>query len=156
MIGGLIMKKWIPFVLIVLLGLAIFFIKKCGNDAGTDRKREKDKYQPATVTRNRGFDRRISYLKYSNHAICRMDCRKISRQEVQQIMEEGKINYKKSDVRNARCPRYALEGTTQDGQRVRIVFAQCNDSTVVVTVIDLETEFACDCPGDDNKFKNRN
>jgi hypothetical protein len=26
----------------------------------------------------------------------------------------------------------------------------------VVTVIDLETDFKCDCPGDDDKFKNRN
>ncbi|MBK6938447.1 MAG: DUF4258 domain-containing protein [Chitinophagaceae bacterium] len=62
-------------------------------------------------------------------------------------MRDGKINYNKSDLQNARCPRYAIEGNTKDNQEVRIVFAQCNEKTVVVTVIDLETDYKCDCPG---------
>lgn len=102
------------------------------------------------VNRDRGFDRRISYLKYSKHATCRMQCRKISQMEVEEIMQGGKINYNKSDLQNARCPRYALEGMTRDNQRVRIVYAQCNESTTVVTVIDLNTDYECHCPGDDN------
>lgn len=71
-------------------------------------------------------------------------------------MQEGKINYTKSNLQNTRCPRYALEGITKDDQRVRIIFAQCNEKTVVVTVIDLETDYQCNCPGDDDKYKNRN
>ena len=39
---------------------------------------------------------------------------------------------------------------------VRIVFAQCDNYTEVVTVIDLDTEWTCDCPGDDDKYKNKN
>lgn len=85
-----------------------------------------------------------------------MQCRKISQKEVEEIMQEGKINYRKSDLKNGRCPRYAVEGVTGDRQRVRIVFAQCNKSTTVVTVIDLETDYACNCPGDDDNYKNRN
>lgn len=85
-----------------------------------------------------------------------MDCRKISATEVEEIMQEGKINYNKSDLQNARCPRYAVEGVTEDNQRVRIVYAQCNETSTVVTVIDLETEFACSCTGDDDKYKNNN
>lgn len=110
---------------------------------------------PASVNRDRGFDRRTSFLKYSNHANCRMDCRKISKAEVEEIMRDGSINYSKSDLKNARCPRYAVEGRTKDDQRVRIVYAQCNESTTVVTVIDLETDFECHCPGDDDKYKNQ-
>ena len=76
-------------------------------------------------------------------------------------MEKGKINYTKSDLQNARCPRYAVEGITQDNQKTRIVFAQCNEKTEVVTVIDLDTEWSCNCPGDDagstsSPHKNRN
>ena len=85
-----------------------------------------------------------------------MECRQISAAEVEEIMLEGKINYSKSDLKNTRCPRYALEGVTDDEQRVRIVYAQCNTKTTVVTVIDLERDWSCDCPGDDDKFKNRN
>lgn len=106
--------------------------------------------------RDKGFDRRTSYLEYSKHAKCRMQCRKISQAEVEEIMRDGKINYTKSDLQNARCPRYAVEGVTDDRQRVRIVYAQCNESTTVVTVIDLENDFKCSCPGDDDKYKNKN
>jgi len=84
-----------------------------------------------------------------------MECRHISQTEVEDIMRNGSINYNKSDLQNARCPRYAAEGVTRDGQRVRIVYAQCNESTTVVTVIDLETDFECHCPGDDDKYKNK-
>jgi len=84
-----------------------------------------------------------------------MDCRHITKSEVEDIMRNGKVNYNKSDISNARCPRYALEGNTNDGQRVRIIFAQCDEKTVVVTVIDLGEEWECHCPGtDDDKKSN--
>ena len=61
-----------------------------------------------------------------------------------------------ANMQNARCPRYAIEGVTVDSQKVRIIFAQCNEKTEVVTVIDLDTEWSCDCPGDDKKYDNKN
>jgi len=152
------MKKWLPYVLIGLMALAIILLRTFGNKNNPAPKPKPVK--PVTVTENpgreRGFDRRTSFIEYSKHAKCRMDCRKISQAEVEEIMKEGSINYRKSDLKNTRCPTYALEGETSDRQDVRIVFAQCNEKTVVVTVIDLETDFECHCPGDDNKYKNRN
>lgn len=153
-------NKWAPYILIVVLGAAFLIIKTCKNNNKTEPKPKvtnNDRKDPSSeVNRDRGFDRRVSFLEYSKHAKCRMECRHISQAEVEDIMHEGKINYNKSDIQNARCPRYAVEGVTKDDQRVRIVFAQCNESTTVVTVIDLETEYACNCPGDDDKYKNRN
>lgn len=149
-------------MLMLLMVIVIIVIKQCNNNPEPSPKpkvtnTDKPKDPASNPTdRDKGFDRRTSYLDYSNHAKCRMQCRKISKSEVEEIMQEGKINYNKSDLQNARCPRYAVEGVTKDDQRVRIVFAQCNDKTVVVTVIDLETDFKCDCPGDDDKYKNRN
>ena len=145
-----------------LMVIAIIVIKQCKNSNVPEPKpkvtnNDKPKDPASNPTdRDRGFDRRTSYLEYSNHAKCRMQCRHISQAEVADIMEKGKINYNKSDLQNARCPRYAIEGETKDDQEVRIIFAQCNDKTVVVTVIDLETDYKCDCPGDDNKYKNKN
>jgi Domain of unknown function (DUF4258) len=152
-------KKWFPYILIAVLGIALFFIKRCKQITPVKPKTitDKKKTDPASdVDRNHGFDRRVSYLEYSNHAKCRMQCRKISQAEVEEIMQEGTINYKKSDLQNARCPRYAVEGVTKDEQQVRIVFAQCDKLTEVVTVIDLNTDWSCDCPGDDDKYKNKN
>ena len=74
-----------------------------------------------------------------------MECRHITQKEVEGIVRNGEINYKKSDVNDMPCPTYALEGFTDDKQHVRIVFAQCDFKTKVVTCIDLDNEFACDC-----------
>lgn len=160
----LVNKKWAPYILIVVLGAALLIIKTCKNNNQpqpnpkpkvTNNDRPKDPASNKT-DRDKGFDRRTSYLEYSKHAKCRMQCRKISQAEVEEIMRDGKINYNKSDLQNARCPRYAVEGITDDRQQVRIVYAQCNEKTTVVTVIDLDRDYTCSCPGDDDKYKNKN
>jgi len=80
-----------------------------------------------------------------------MECRQITEEEVKEIMETGKINYRKTDVHDRPCPTYAVEGVTHDNQHVRIVFAQCDFKTKVVTTIDLDKEWTCACPGDERK-----
>ena len=153
-------KKLVPILMVLALAVLVFVLKQCKQGSGAGTKTGSGTSTrttaPGEPSRERGFDRRTSYLEYSNHAKCRMDCRHTTQAEVAAIMKDGKINYKKSDLQNTRCPRYAVEGTTHDDQRVRIVFAQCNESTTVVTVIDLGTEWQCDCPGDDKKYQNRN
>ena len=156
------MKRFAPIIVLALLAVMIFIIKQCKHSSSSSAEKPKSSQVPTgEVNRDRGFDRRVSYLQYSEHAKCRMACRHITQQEVEETMREGNINYKKSDLKSrspsgARCPRYAVEEVTQDNQRVRIVFAQCNNYTEVVTVIDLDTEWTCDCPGDDEKYQNRN
>jgi len=154
------LKKAAPIILVAILAVLLFVIRQCKHETPkrspatvTNKDTKKD---PGTIDRDKGFDRRISYLEYSNHAKCRMECRRVSKEEVEEIMQDGKINYNKSDLQNARCPRYALEGVTYENQKIRIVFAQCNEKTEEVTVIDLDREWTCNCPGDDKKYDNRN
>ena len=156
-------NKWYPYVLIAVLGITLLFVKRCGgiNKGSETTTNDKRKDPSSDVNRNRGFDRRISYIEYTEHAKCRMKCRHISQDEVQEIMQDGKINYNKTDVNARPCPAYALEGITKDDQRVRIVFGQCDLKTKVITVIDLNTDWSCDCPGNDDGStgsprKNRN
>lgn len=157
--------------IVVVLGVALFFVRRSQEkgDTTTVKKNEPAKVDPVPgkrdgrkttdpageVDRNRGFDRRISYIEYTEHAKCRMECRKITQREVEEIMRDGKVNYKKSNAQGRPCPTYALEGVTGDDQRVRIVFAQCDLKTKVVTCIDLDTDWECHCPGDDDKYKNK-
>lgn len=155
------MRKAAPLILVIILAVLLFGIRLCKQERSVDpgtnvTDNNRRKKESTVVDRDRGFDRRINYIEYSNHAKCRMQCRKISQAEVVDMMQNGKINYNKSDLRNARCPRYAVEGITTDNQRVRIVFAQCNEKTEVVTVIDLDTDWTCYCPGDDKKYENKN
>ena len=141
-------KKWIPYIVILVLAIVLFFVRR--NQQGNTPVSQTGDAKPSnTVNRNRGFDRRVSYIEYTEHAKCRMRCRKITQAEVEQIMKDGKINYAKSDVNDKPCPTYALEGNTDDGQRLRVVFAQCDFKTKVVTGIDLGTDWECHCPGDD-------
>ncbi|OMP80293.1 hypothetical protein BW716_05675 [[Flexibacter] sp. ATCC 35208] len=74
-----------------------------------------------------------------------MDCRQITEREVAEILETGQINTEKSNPRDLPCPTYALEGYSDDGQHLRIVFAPCSGETKVVTCIDLDKEWQCDC-----------
>lgn len=127
------------FVIIILALLALA-VKRCNKsrESHTDR----------TISVNEG-DWRHHKLIFTKHARCRMECRDISEEEVEYILVNGVINEQKSKEEDAeaagRCPTYALEGKTNDGQQVRIVFGACDKITKVITAIDLGVEHACDC-----------
>ena len=74
-----------------------------------------------------------------------MACRHIDESEVKEILAIGKINVNKIQ-QDERGTTYPLEGITHDRQHVRIVFApKGNNALEVVTCIDLDTDWACDC-----------
>lgn len=90
----------------------------------------------------------LSYqrLEYTKHGECRMKCRNISEAELKQVLKSGKINYDKSEVHDTPCPTYAVEGKTASGKQLRIVIADCDTLSRVVTAIDLKQETdTCDC-----------
>lgn len=85
-------------------------------------------------------------LIYTRHARCRMSCRHISEADIREVLREGHINEAKSKQEPDRCPTYAIEDErNSDHIRLRIVFAKCDDVVKVVTCIDRDDEFACDC-----------
>lgn len=86
----------------------------------------------------------ISDLKISKHAACRMNCRHISKDEILEVLKEGRMNRSKTRTGD-RGSTYAYEGRTKDGQEVRIIVAPSKDNITIVTVIDLENEWNCDC-----------
>lgn len=126
-------------VLLLLIAGALFvynaFIKK---DGGLSVDTQAENYVNALL-----LDEELVYTK---HAKCRMDCRKIDKSEVEDILRNGKVNWNKTRKDDQPCPSYALEGVTKDGQTVRIVFADCNNATKVVTTIDLKNDYDCYCP----------
>ena len=97
------------------------------------------------------FDRHPAHLDYTRHALCRMDCRHISKSDIDQIMEKGIINLNKSNRYASPCPVYAIQGYTDDGKDLRVIFAQCSGDTKVITCYNLKVDFECHCPGDEAK-----
>lgn len=86
-----------------------------------------------------------SYI-ITRHAQCRMDCRKISKQDIDDILAQKKVNKRKSDPRGRPCPTTALEGfASKDKQHIRVITAHCKDSLKIVTVIDLDRKYSCHC-----------
>ena len=148
------LKKYLPYILLIAAALLLFFIKK--NQRGTTSQKTKTEQTedritvPAVLPANEktdeaaGFNRNTDKLIFSKHAKCRMDCRKIDESEVREILKSGTINYSKIQS-DKRGKTYPVEGYTHDKQHVRIVFAPKDDGLVVVTVIDLGTEWTCDC-----------
>jgi len=85
-------------------------------------------------------------LIYTKHALCRMDCRKITKAEIDEVFNTGKLNPRKSDLQGKPCPTAAMEArTSKDQQLVRVVVANCPEARKVVTVIDLENKYNCHC-----------
>ena len=85
-------------------------------------------------------------LEYTIPGACRMKCRGVTEAEIKQILKIGKVNYDKSEVHDFPCPLYAIEGSTADGQSLRVVIVDCDTISSVVTVIDLRSDKdTCDC-----------
>jgi len=104
------------------------------------------------------FNRHPSHLVYTHHAICRMDCRHISKKDIVEIMQRGIIIFNRSNIYDRPCPTFALQGFTNGHENLRVIFAQCDNETKVVTCYNLHKEYECHCPGDQNgsSLKNRN
>jgi hypothetical protein len=111
----------------VCLPLALFFTQ-CREQAGNDP-----------------IDRHAAHLIYTRHARCRMGCRHITETEIREILEKGRVNYRKSEPYAHPDPKYALEGYSREGQHLRIIFAPSGNDLVVITCIELDVEWQCDC-----------
>ena len=142
-------KKLRILILILVIATGIFLLRdglvrsdRADSENVDPRETSSPKSPSSTATK---LDTSTSRLIYTKHARCRMGCRKISEEEVKEILEIGRINYGKSDPASRPDPKYALEGETADGQEVRIIFAPTDRGMVVITVIDLEREWSCDC-----------
>lgn len=146
-------KRYLPYIVLVAAALLLWYVKshqrgkRSINPGTVTQVVEPVKNSPAdntATTANDPIDRTPDKLIFTKHARCRMECRHIDESEVKEILEDGVINYKKVEE-DSRGKSYPLEGFTHDKQHVRIVFAPKRNDLVVVTVIDLERDWPCDC-----------
>lgn len=92
-----------------------------------------------------GPQHKRSRIVLTKHAKCRMACRHIDLDEIKLVLEEGKINAKKSEPSKKPCPVNARELAVHN-QNIRVISADCGESQTIITVIDLGREYQCDCP----------
>ena len=89
--------------------------------------------------------RNINDLIFTKHVECRMRCRHITKDEIKEILENGKVNYKKSGISSRGDSKFALEGYSHENQHIRVVVAPEDDGIVIITCIDLDREWPCKC-----------
>lgn len=143
------LKKYLPFIFLIAAAGLLWYIKNHQRGHITvNPNNEQHTTIPVPVTTNNDnnlpFNRHSGHLIYTKHARCRMDCRHIDESEVQEILDNGTLNPNKIEESD-KGKSYPLEGVTHDKQHVRIVFAPKQENIVVVTVIDLDKDWYCDC-----------
>ena len=136
------MKKAFPYLLLAALAVAALLIKRCrAGKAATE-----------TVDRNKGLDRRTDMLEYTAHATCKMNCVHITQLQVEQVLKNGQINAGKSETAAKPCPIYTLDGYTSDSLHLRVVFAQCDYKTKVMSCSNIDSAYDCHCTGVGSKY----
>jgi len=96
------------------------------------------------IVNNEPFDRHAELI-FTKHARCRMDCRHISAREIHEVLNQGIINYSKSEPNSRPDPKYAVEGYTEEQQHLRIIVAPENSKLIIITCIELGVEWSCNC-----------
>ena len=100
---------------------------------------------PGTIKREELHSQDIQFTK---HVMCRMKCRNINTADLARVLIHGSINYDKSNAQDKPCGTYAVEGNAADGRELRIVVADCDTISKLVTAIDLgmeKEEEKCGC-----------
>jgi len=140
------MKKLIPYLLLGVLLVIALYVKQ-------HREQNQPLPIPPVVKERKITDSRNHLETFRNpeteyfftkHARCRMECRKITQKEVKEIVRKADVNYRKSDLKGADGPTYAVEGyTSKDRQHIRVIVAPKQRHLSIVTVIDLDKDWGC-------------
>lgn len=94
------------------------------------------------------FDRHPLSIFYTPDALCHMDCLHISKENIEEIMQKGIINFSQSDRGARPCPVLVLQGQTSDGKKLKVIFSQCKSTTNVLACYDPGHYIDCNCSGD--------
>ena len=140
------MIRSFSYLLYVALSASIAFTSCSSRQPNQGGTPDRQSAQPHSSGQGQSIIDPDAPLIYTKHARCRMACRHISEADIREVLREGHVNAAKSKQEAGKCPAYAIEDNrNSDGIRLRIVFAKCDHEVKVVTCIDRDDEFACDC-----------
>jgi len=92
------------------------------------------------------FDREPPQLIYTNYALCQTDCGRIGKEDVEEIMKKGIINFNRSNRRANPCPRFTLQGRTVSSKSMLLIFEQCPKETKLLACYRPGKTVPCECP----------
>lgn len=92
------------------------------------------------------FNRNPGRLVITEEALCYMNCLQVSRAEVEEIMQRGIIHFSRSRLQQRPCAMIFVQGETQKGKKLSVLFAQCLEETRVIRCSRLNQKDSCLCP----------
>ena len=91
------------------------------------------------------FIRNPSRIEYSQFALCRMDCHKISANIITGVFRNGQINKAKSDLHKRPCPIFTIHGLTKQGKSAWVVVQQCGNVARILDCYYFNEANPCNC-----------
>jgi hypothetical protein len=91
------------------------------------------------------LNRNASQIKYSQIAMCRMDCENISANDITEVLRKGEINKNKSDRTKKPCAIFTILGKTKKGIGITIVITQCGKGIRVTNCYRNDGAMPCNC-----------
>eukprot|EP00890_Picochlorum_soloecismus_P002798 jgi/Picsp_1/3519/NSC_06357-R1_hypothetical protein CHLNCDRAFT_133202 [Chlorella variabilis] len=86
-------------------------------------------------------------LHITEHAACRMDCRFISKKDIETTLHQGTVNFRKSKPDELPCPKYVVDADLGEPhgrkKKIQAVYSACDHETRLVTAIDRVTNWPC-------------
>lgn len=110
--------------------------------------RNRDRDLDAWLPKERVLQELVSNpLTYSQVGQCFMNCHGITDSAIVQLLREGEVNFGASKPREEPCKVYAVESPASATDRIRVDFAACDSSTVILYTIPLNADStrACGC-----------
>jgi hypothetical protein len=79
-------------------------------------------------------------------AECRMHCQGLAPEEIKEVIRHGDVNFGMSEVHAKPFQKYAIEGITKRGQKMRIICVAHPAETEIITTFDLgQKADTCSC-----------
>lgn len=94
------------------------------------------------------FKRNPSRISYSPVSLCRMDCLRITANEITEILKKGEVISSLSNLRALPCPIFAVQGLTTGGRKLGIEVTQCGTVAKITACDNLAEVQICNCPAE--------
>ena len=121
------------FTLLFVLALLVFTIIKIRHEP--KKKLALNRYPPR--------------IKYTEFALCRMDCHHINANSIMAILRNGEVNHTKSDLSKRPCPIFTIRGLTKQKMSIIITIQQCGTVTKILDCYDANETVGCNCINDE-------
>ena len=106
------------------------------------------------------FNRNPSRIEYAEIALCRMDCYRISANDVTDVLRKGVINKDKPGLSKRQCPVFKIYGQIKKEKVVWITVEQCGKIARIINCNEDAGGLACNCRDDKSHpisfYKNKN